>query len=222
MKHDGLLDVCISILAGSVVVDELSIQVVEVELDLGSTRELSLASGVLALLISFCVKLTSNGVLINGHKVGDHVPEEMQLLGGLAREGRAEVSKSLFDVLGLVLDLLGDLRKVVLDVSEHDFSQLRRQNFCSKSASWHSRVNGVSSEVELFSLDGIPDRHVVNDVLLRSVLHTDVAESQRDILTSQHALGVGTFVHDIDLGQDTNGTETLGVELSGHLETVRG
>ena len=58
----------------------------------------------------------------------------------------------------------------------------------------------MCSRVELLSFDGIPDRHVVDNVLLRTVLHTHVAKTQRDICAGEHALGVGTLVHDVDLG----------------------
>ena len=42
------------------------------------------------------------------------------------------------------------------------------------------------------------------------------------ILSLDHPLGVGTLVHDIDLRDHTDRPDTFGIDLSGHLQTVRG
>jgi len=80
----------------------------------------------------------------------------------------------------------------------------------------------VSVEVKLFLLDGILHRDLVDDVFLGSVLDTDETESELHFLVVDHALGVGTSVHDIDLGDNTDGSDSLGVKLTGHLEAIRG
>jgi hypothetical protein len=43
-----------------------------------------------------------------------------------------------------------------------------------------------------------------------------------DVLSSQHSLCISTFVHDINFSQDTDSSETLGIKLSCHLETIGG
>jgi hypothetical protein len=88
----------------------------------------------------------------------------------------------------------------VFDVSKHDLCKFLRQNFCPKSSIWHSRVNWMSSEIKFFPFDGISHRHIVDDVLLRPILDSNITESQRDVLTCKHSLCVGTLIHDINFG----------------------
>ncbi len=93
MKHDCLLNVSVGVLAGSIVPNELPIEVVEMELDLSTTREFSFPWLATACLISsLVVELACDCVLVDCHEISDHVPEEVHLLSGLTREGRAEIS----------------------------------------------------------------------------------------------------------------------------------
>ena len=75
VEHDCLLDVLIGVLASCVVVDELFVEVVEVELYLSTTREFSLASSTLVLVVSFRVKLSGYSVFVDCDEVCYHVPE---------------------------------------------------------------------------------------------------------------------------------------------------
>lgn len=96
-------------------------------------------------------------------------------------------------------------------MGEHNLGQLGGQDVRAKSSLRHGRVDRVSREVHLFSLDSISDTHVVKNVLLRPVLDSDVSQTKGYILTSEHALSVGALVHNIDLGQDTNSSQALRV-----------
>lgn len=78
----------------------------------------------------------------------------------------------------------------------------------------------MSGKIELFSLNSILDSHVIQDILLRTILDTYVTQSQRNILASEHALSIGTLVHDINLSQDSDGSNTTGIDLFGHHETI--
>ena len=75
VEHDCFLDVLISVLTSCIVVDELFVEVVEVELDLSTTREFLLASSTLVCVVSFRVKLSGNSVFVDCDEVSDHVPE---------------------------------------------------------------------------------------------------------------------------------------------------
>ena len=75
MEHYCLLDVLIGVLDSCVVVDELFVEVVEVELDLSTTRQFSLARSILVLVVSFRVKLSGYCVFVDCDEVSDHVPE---------------------------------------------------------------------------------------------------------------------------------------------------
>ena len=81
MKHDSLFNISISVLAGGVVVYELSKEIVEVKLYLCSTRELSLTARVLVLGRPLCIELTSDGVFVYSYEISNHVPKKVHLLG---------------------------------------------------------------------------------------------------------------------------------------------
>ena len=105
---------------------------------------------------------------------------------------------------------------------------MREQNLCELSSQiadtqkslWHGRVNRMCTEIELLSFDGDLDRDSVDDILLRTVLNTNKSESKLNIFSFDHSLGAGTLVHDIDFGNNTNSSNTLRINLSGHLKTV--
>lgn len=65
-------------------------------------------------------------------------------------------------------------------------------------------------------------RHLVFDVLLGTIFDGNPAESQRYLLVHNHALSVDTTVHNVDLGDHADRANTLRVEASGQLKTVRG
>lgn len=79
----------------------------------------------------------------------------------------------------------------------------------------------MSVEVKLLFFDGGLHSDSIDDILLRSILDTNETQSQVYIFSLNHTLGIGSTVHDINLGDDTNCSDALGVELSSHLETIR-
>jgi len=52
--------------------------------------------------------------------------------------------------------------------------------------------------------------------------NADVAQSESHVFSFNHALGISTFVHDIDFGDNSNSPDALRVDLSGHLQTICG
>jgi len=75
----------------------------------------------------------------------------------------------------------------------------------------------MCAEIELFSFDGNLDRDSINDILLRTIFDTNKSKSQIYVLTLDHSLSTGTFIHDVDFGNDTNSSDTLWITLSSHL-----
>ena len=71
-----------------------------------------------------------------------------------------------------------------------------------------------------FFLHGGLDGNLVLDVLLRAILDANEAETQLNLLVHDRTLGIGTAVHDVDLGDDTDSTDTFGVNVSRHAETL--
>jgi hypothetical protein len=79
----------------------------------------------------------------------------------------------------------------------------------------------MTGEVLLFLSDRLGDWNLVDDIFLSSVLNTDVTHTKWNFLVHDHALGVCTSIHDVDLGDYTDCSDTLRVELSSHLEAIR-
>jgi hypothetical protein len=80
----------------------------------------------------------------------------------------------------------------------------------------------VASKVLLFLSDRLSNWNCIDNIFLSSVLNTDVAHAKWNLLVHNHTLGIGTSVHDVDFSDDTDCSDTFGVELSCHLEAVRG
>ena len=80
----------------------------------------------------------------------------------------------------------------------------------------------MSIEIKLFLLNSSLDCDPINNVLLRSVLDSDETKSQVDIFTLDHSLSIGSFVHDIDFSDNTDGSNTLWINFSCDLKTIRG
>lgn len=72
----------------------------------------------------------------------------------------------------------------------------------------------------LLVLERRRDRTGVIDVALRSVDDGDVTETKRNDTTSENVDDVRSLVHEVDLGEDTDRSETFRVNLTSELETV--
>jgi hypothetical protein len=105
----------------------------------------------------------------------------------------------------------------MLNVSKKNFSQLRSKVTNTKERLWHSGINWMSIEIEFFLLDSSLNWNSIDNILLRSVLNTNETKSKSNIFSFDHSLGTCTFIHDIDFGDDTNGSNTFWVNLSCHL-----
>jgi len=79
----------------------------------------------------------------------------------------------------------------------------------------------MCAEVELLLLNGSLHSLSIDDVLLGSVLDTNETKSKADVLTFDHSLGACSLIHDINLGDDTNCSNTLWITITSHLETIR-
>lgn len=78
----------------------------------------------------------------------------------------------------------------------------------------------MRSEESLLFSDSLPHWDLVDDIFLSTVFYTDKTETQLNLLVHDHLLGVSTTVHNINLGDNTDGTDALGVELTRHLKTI--
>jgi len=76
-------------------------------------------------------------------------------------------------------------------------------------------------ETHLF-LHGLLDGNASLDVLLGSIFDTDETKTKLDFLIHDHALGVCASVHDINLGDDTDSSNTLRINSTSHSKTFLG
>ena len=76
------------------------------------------------------------------------------------------------------------------------------------------------AEPLLLDLVSLLDGHLVDDILLGAILDADVAETHRHFLALEHVSSVRTGIHDIELGDNTDRSVALGVDLARHLQTI--
>ena len=79
----------------------------------------------------------------------------------------------------------------------------------------------MGAEIQLFFLDSLLDTNSVENVLLRPIFDSNKAESELDILALEHSFGICSLVHDVDLGDYTDGSDALWIEFPGHLQAIR-
>ena len=73
--------------------------------------------------------------------------------------------------------------------------------------------------VSVFSNIKVSEYLILN-ILLRSILDADEAQTELNLLVHNHALGVRSSVHNVDLRDDTDGPDALGINSAGHSETL--
>jgi len=120
----------------------------------------------------------------------------------------------------LLLDFLHDLRHAVLNMNEKDLRQLFCQFEATESLWRHRGIDRVRCKIGLLFSESLVHGDLVDNVLLSSVFDTDVAETEFDLLIHDHFLGVSTTVHDVDLRDYTDGTDTLLIKCLSHLQTI--
>lgn len=67
----------------------------------------------------------------------------------------------------------------------------------------------------------VPNGQIVFDLKLTTTLYTKVAKLERVVYSLQSLISVSAGVHQVDLCNDTNGTFTVRVNLTGQLKRVR-
>jgi hypothetical protein len=109
----------------------------------------------------------------------------------------------------------------VSNVNEQDLGELSRKCIATEYIIIHSRVNWMRGEEGTLLSNGLLDRNLIYNIFLCTILDAHKTETKLDFLIHDHLLSVGTSVHNINLGDNTNGTDTLGVKLTRHLQTIR-
>ena len=63
------------------------------------------------------------------------------------------------------------------------------------------------------------NRDLVLDIFLSSVLYTNVTETELNLLVHDSTFGVGTSVHNVNLRDNTDSSDTLRVNSTSHTKT---
>jgi hypothetical protein len=195
---------------------------VELPFDFSSSLDVRFLRSTFAVLDSFgsSVKLTLDLVLVRSEEFKNHRPNKLHLLSSVGGHRRSEFSQVFFIGSQFLSDFVYNSWECVLDVSEQDVCQLLNENITTEGSRGHTRVDRVGTEIHSFFLDSFSNRNLVDDIFLSSVLDSDITHSEVDLLVENHALGVGSSVHDINFSDDTDGSDTLRIDLSCHLETI--
>ena len=93
-------------------------------------------------------------------------------------------------------------------MSEQNLGKLSGQIANTQKSLRHTRVNRMCAEIELLPFDSDLHRDSINDILLRTIFDANESKSQTYILAFDHSLSTGTFIHDVDFGNNTNSSNT--------------
>ena len=72
-----------------------------------------------------------------------------------------------------------------------------------------------------FVLQGLSDCDILINLLLRAAFHTIVTEIEWVDFPLEKVQGIGTLVHQINLGNNTDGTLPIWVDFPSHLQGIR-
>jgi len=90
----------------------------------------------------------------------------------------------------------------------------------STATAREGRVAGMCFEETLLSSEGLFNRLVALDITLTAANYTDVAELERDGIASENIVGIGTTVHQIELGDNTDGALAAGIYVTSKLDGI--
>jgi len=89
------------------------------------------------------------------------------------------------------------------------------------SVAWRKGgVDRMGGKEVLLELQGFLYSDFVLNIKLRSALNTDVTKLHLNFLTQQHFSGIGTFIHNINLGNNTKSSDTIRVFFVSKLDSI--
>mmetsp|Transcript_42765 Transcript_42765/g.118085 ORF Transcript_42765/g.118085 Transcript_42765/m.118085 type:complete len:456 (-) Transcript_42765:645-2012(-) len=220
---DGLVDVLVGHLVGDRRLHEVPEELVHGPAHPGAAghRHLAAAAGQAGHVpLKLSVVLPAYGVLEHLAIIGNHRPHDLHALVLLEGHALAKLVEPVLDAPPFLVDLLLDLGEEAANVLEQNLRELFDQDWCADQAWRQFAVQAVVLKVHLLLLEGLRHKLLVADVLLAAHLDADVAKSQRDLLPAEHFTRVGALVHDVDLRDNTDGAQTLRVNLPRQLKRV--
>jgi hypothetical protein len=110
----------------------LSVELVETHFDSRTSRKLLLDRTTTGGVLSSCVVLALDLILVGLNEFGDHVPKKMHLICLTRRHGNTKIFKFFFGLLKFASNFSDDLGKIVLDVSKENFGELASKNIAAE------------------------------------------------------------------------------------------
>lgn len=162
---------------------------------------------------------------VNGRNKGrgesSHLLQNKRSAVLLAAKGSVTVAGKL--LLGLTHESVEaslDVGQSLTDVT-HEGCVERLGKELGTAAVGNVAVGRVVLEEVVFGLQRLVHGLVALDVLLGTVDDTNEAQLQGVDSAREDIKGVGAVVHEIELGQDTNGAAAEGIDMAGKLERLR-
>lgn len=210
----------IVILLSSSVIIEFRVEVEKLHFYFSTTRKFHSSTVLARVLISFWVIFTWNSILVCANKISDHTPKKLHFFSWFRGHRWSEISQIILSLFYLIPNFLHNIRQTVLDMCEQNLRQLRRQIENTKYLLIHWRINRMSTKIQLLFFDCSLDRDSIHDILLWSIFDTNESQSQLNIFSFEHSLSISSLIHDINLGDNTNSSDTLWIEFTSHLKTI--
>ena len=139
------------------------------------------------------------------------------LIGGVVH---AEGFHALVGVEDHVVDLSFEIGKSLLDVVEEDTGHGLGEEF-SAALVRDARVGGMILEELAFVGTSFRHGFILIDGLLGAVDDTNPTTTEGNLTTFENLESVSTFVHNIDLGKDTDGAVQLGIDRASGANSSR-
>ncbi len=162
--------------------------------------------GKLELFINFTTDLFAlsfNFSLVLIGEISKQLPNKVNFLLSFFRHGFTEWSYDILALFSLFIDLSQDASQMFVDIFLKNFCQSLRQSSGSQISGIDISINWMVSEILFFLVQGNRHLDLVIDVLLRTVLDSDITQCQRNLLIHDHFLSVGSSVHDVNFSNDT-------------------
>ena len=108
----------------------------------------------------------------------------------------------------------------MLDVNEKNSWKSLGKFEATKVLWWQSRIDWVRCKESLLLCLSFGNWDLVYDILLSSVLYTNITKTEWNLLIHNHLLGICSTIHNINLGNDTDSTDTFLIKTTRHLKTI--
>jgi len=210
------------IFLSSSIITEFRVQIEKLHFYFSTTRKFHSSTSLIWVWISFRVIFTGNSIFVGTNEVSDHTPKKLHFFCWFRWHWWSKISQIIISLLDLVPNFLHDIWQTMLDMCEQNLRQLWRQIENTQYWLVHWWIDRMSAEIQLLFFDSCLDWDSIHNILLWSIFDTNESKSQLNIFSFEHSFSISSLIHDINLGNDTNSSNSLGIKLTSHLKTIWG